>query len=79
MSTDRNAEMLRLIVDAADDYYTKHGHYPSRVRVGPTVARFLVPAGERQARIALRPGGTTLWITVVADGGMGPTQIVVES
>ncbi len=79
MSDDRNAEMLRLIIDAADDYYAKHGHYPARVRVGPSVARFFVQAGERQARIALRPGGTTLWITVVADSGMGLTQIVAES
>ena len=79
MPYDRSSEMLGLIIDGADDFYAKHGHYPARVRVGPTVAGFLLKAGERQARIALRPGGTTLWITVVADSGLGPVQIVVES
>jgi len=77
--TDRSAEMLRLVVSATDDYYTKHGHYPYKVRVGPMVARYLLKPGEREAQIALRPGGTTIWITVVLASGMSPTAVVVES
>jgi hypothetical protein len=79
MPDNRSEAMLRLIANAADDYYSQFGRYPSKVRVGPTVAGFFLKAGERQVRIALRPGGTTLWITLVADNGMGPMEIVVES
>ena len=79
MSDDRSEAMLRVIANAADDYYAKHGHYPGKVRVGPTIARFFMKAGERQVRIALRPGGTTVWITLVADSAMGPMEIVVEN
>ena len=79
MPDDRSEAMLRVIANMADNYHAKHGHYPARVRVGPTVAHFFLKAGECQARIAVRPGSTTLWITVVADDGLGPTQILVEN
>jgi len=79
MSTNRSAEMMWLVLHTAEDFYTKHGHYPSRVRVGPLVSRSLLKDGQCSARIALRPGTTTLWITVVAAAELGARAVIAES
>jgi len=79
MPDERTEAMLKLIAKVADDYYTTQGHYPSRLRVGTTVGGFFLKAGEHQARIALRPGSTTLWITLIVDYGLHPMDIVAES
>src|SRR5579859_3731861 len=76
---DERGEAMRAVIDnMANNYFAKHGHYPARARVGSAVAHFFLKAGERRARIAIRPGTTTLWVTVIADERIGPSYIVVE-
>jgi len=78
MADERGEAMLAVIDNMASNYFAKHGHYPARARVGSAVAHFFLKAGERRARIAIRPGTTTLWVTVIADERIGPSYIVVE-
>jgi hypothetical protein len=81
MADDRSAEMLSLVQAAADGYFAKHGRYPRRLRLGPTVSRYLLVPGVQEGRIQLRPSDpqTTASVSVFADNTLSPMSIVVES
>ena len=75
---DPKSSAVFSIVQARLAYHRQHRRFPSRMRVGPAIARLYMPPGETEVTVHFPSKEPPAWILLVADQTLADFETVAE-